>query len=71
MRVYERGSGETLACGTGATAVAFAAMRLGRATEKVTVHLLGGDLMLERLSDGHFRMTGPAVEVFSGNYFSE
>jgi len=71
MRVYERGSGETLACGTGATAVAFAAMRLGRAAEKVTVHLLGGDLMLERLSDGHFRMTGPAVEVFSGSYFSE
>jgi len=46
-------------------------MRLGRANEKVTVHLLGGDLMLERLSDGHFRMTGPAVEVFSGSYFSE
>ena len=71
MRVYERGSGETLACGTGATAVAFAAMERGLATERVTVELLGGSLQLERLANGHFRMTGPAVEVFSGCYFSE
>lgn len=71
MRVYERGSGETLACGTGATAVAFAAMQLGRAEKAVTVHLLGGNLKLEQRSNGHFLMTGPAVEVFSGSYFSE
>ena len=71
MRVYERGSGETLACGTGATAVAFAAMERGLAAERVTVELLGGSLQLERLANGHFRMTGPAVEVFSGCYFSE
>ncbi len=47
MRVWERGVGETQACGTGATAVGAAAVRLGLATSPVRVHLLGGDLLIE------------------------
>ena len=65
MRVWERGSGETLACGTGACASAAAAMRLGLASRRCTAHLLGGDLEIEWLSDGLW-MTGPAVTVFEG-----
>jgi diaminopimelate epimerase len=70
MRVWERGSGETLACGTGAAAVAVIARLLGDAEEKLTVALPGGDLELEwagSLEDEKsVFMTGPAVESFSG-----
>lgn len=66
MRVWERGAGETLACGTGASATAVAAMVKGLVERKVTVHLLGGDLLIEWAEDGHVYMTGPAEEVFEG-----
>ena len=66
MRVWERGSGVTLACGTGATASAYATMISGRCSREVTMHLLGGDLQIRLADDGHLFMTGPAVEVFSG-----
>ncbi len=68
MRVWERGSGETLACGTGACAAAVAAILNGLADNDVTVHLLGGDLQISwsgRAEDSVF-MTGPATTVFSG-----
>ena len=69
MRVWERGSGETLACGTGACATAVAAVLNGLADRAVTVHLLGGDLEIEWLADdASVRMTGPAREVFSGEW---
>ena len=68
MRVWERGSGETLACGTGACAVAVAGIVSGRFDRKVTVHLLGGDLEIEWGADNHVYKTGPAVEVFSGEW---
>lgn len=67
MRVWERGSGETLACGTGACAVGVAGVLTGRTERNVTIHLLGGDLQIEWSKEtGHVRMTGPATEVFSG-----
>jgi diaminopimelate epimerase len=66
MRVWERGAGETLACGTGACASLVAAARTGRADRKATVHLPGGDLQIEWAEDGHVYMTGPAVTVFEG-----
>ncbi|NJD54877.1 MAG: diaminopimelate epimerase [Nitrospirae bacterium] len=66
MRVWERGSGETMACGTGASAAAVAANLKGVAGKKVTVKLLGGDLLIELNADGHVYMTGPAEEVFEG-----
>ena len=67
MRVWERGSGETLACGTGACAVGVAAMRTGVVTgEAVTVHLRGGDLLIEWRGRENVLMTGPAVFVFEG-----
>ena len=68
MRVWERGSGETWACGTGATASAAAAIMLGYTGDEVEVALRGGNLVirLDRES-GHLFMTGPAVEVFSGS----
>ncbi len=67
MRVWERGSGETWACGTGATASAVASMLRGYTQDQVTVSLKGGDLVItwDRES-GHAFMAGPAVEVFSG-----
>ncbi|MFD2370902.1 diaminopimelate epimerase [Brevibacillus sp. GCM10020057] len=69
FRVWERGSGVTLACGTGACAAAVAAIVSGRTERKVTVHLAGGDLLIEwRESDNRVFMTGPATEVFSGVY---
>jgi diaminopimelate epimerase len=68
MRVWERGSGETLACGTGACAVAVAGVLAGVSERKVTIHLLGGDLQLEWADSGEVYMTGPAAEVFSGDY---
>ncbi len=70
MRVWERGSGETQACGTGACATAVAAIRTGRAKSPVTVKLLGGDLTISiEKSSGHVMMQGSATEVFTGNYF--
>ena len=67
MRVWERGAGETLACGTGACASAVAAMLNGYTSRKVTVHLLGGDLKIEwSKADNHVYMTGPATTVFDG-----
>lgn len=66
MRTWERGSGITLACGTGASAVAVAGYLTGQAGGNVLVHLPGGDLELERTDDGHIFMTGPATEVFTG-----
>ncbi|MFT4072575.1 MAG: diaminopimelate epimerase [Dysgonamonadaceae bacterium] len=67
MRVWERGAGETLACGTGACASAVAAVLKGLTDREVTIHLLGGDLHIEwRESDNHVYMTGEAVTVFSG-----
>jgi len=67
MRVWERGSGETMACGTGACAVATAAFSAGMVEEEVTVQLLGGDLKIRiDAESGHVFMTGPAVTVFEG-----
>jgi diaminopimelate epimerase len=69
MRVWERGSGETLACGTGACGVAVAGVLTGRLQRRVTAHLPGGDLQLQwSETDNHVYMTGPAVEVFSGEW---
>ncbi|MGE5509155.1 MAG: diaminopimelate epimerase [Chitinophagales bacterium] len=68
MRVWERGSGETLACGTGACAAAVAACVNGFTDRKVTVLLRGGALLVEWGNDDHVYMTGPAVEVFSGEW---
>ncbi len=66
MRVWERGAGETMACGTGACAAAVAANLNGLAGKKVTVGLLGGELLVEWAADNHVYMTGPAEEVFEG-----
>ena len=67
VRVWERGAGETLACGTGACASAVAAYINGLADRKVTVHLSGGDLLIHWSDkDNHVYMTGPAVEVYTG-----
>lgn len=66
MRVWERGSGETMACGTGASAAAVASNIKGLTGRDVTVHLLGGDLSIEWAGDNRVYMTGPAVEVFEG-----
>jgi len=67
MRVWERGSGETAACGTGACAVLVAAVLNRRSQRTATVHLNGGDLRIEwRENDDHVMMTGTAEEVFSG-----
>lgn len=69
MRVWERGTGETLACGTGACASAVATMLNGLCDRNVTVHLLGGDLQIEwDVRDNVVYMTGPAVTVFTGDY---
>lgn len=67
LRVWERGVGETLACGTGACAAAVAGMRLGLLDSPVTVHARGGRLRIRWNGDGHpVLMTGPAVAVFEG-----
>jgi len=69
VRTWERGSGLTLACGTGASAVCVAGVISGRTARSITAHLPGGDLELVwRESDGRVHMTGPAVEVFSGRW---
>jgi diaminopimelate epimerase len=69
QRTWERGSGETFACGTGACAVCVAGVLTGRTDRSVQVHLRGGDLSIEWSEvDNHVYMTGPAVEVFSGEW---
>jgi diaminopimelate epimerase len=68
MRTWERGSGITLACGTGASAVCVAGALAGRTDRRILAHLPGGDLELEWGPDDHVYMTGPAVEVFSGEW---
>jgi diaminopimelate epimerase len=66
MRVWERGAGETMACGTGACAAAVAAARTGRAGRHVVVALPGGELEIDWRDDDRVLMTGDAVEVFEG-----
>jgi diaminopimelate epimerase len=71
MRVWERGAGETLACGTGACASVVASAANDKTSKKVTVHLNGGDLEIEWGEDKHIYMTGPAVKVFDGELNDE
>lgn len=68
MRVWERGSGETLACGTGACATAVAAAINGLTDREVAVELLGGTLEIDWGDDGHVYMKGGATTVYSGCY---
>lgn len=68
MRVYERGDGETLACGTGACATNTAACLTGRASRENDLHLLGGVLHIRWADDGHVMMTGPAAQSFTGSF---
>jgi diaminopimelate epimerase len=68
MRTWERGSGVTLACGTGASAVCVAGVLTRRTDRKILAHLPGGDLELQWGEDEHVRMTGPATEVFTGQW---
>lgn len=68
MRTWERGSGITLACGTGASAVCVAGVLTGRTQRTIQAHLPGGDLELTWGDDNHVYMTGPATEVFSGEW---
>lgn len=71
VRVWERGAGLTLACGTGACASLVIASRTGRTDRKAKVHLPGGTLTIEWRDDGRIYMTGPAVEVFRGEFVWE
>lgn len=69
VRVWERGSGETMACGTGACAAAVAAYRMGKTGEEIIVHLKGGELLIRYDPlENRITMTGPATEVFRGTY---
>ena len=68
MRTWERGSGITLACGTGACAVCVAGVLTGNTERALLAHLPGGDLRLSWSEDGQVRMTGPAREVYSGDW---
>lgn len=69
MRTWERGSGITLACGTGACSVCVAGVLTGNTERSLVAHLPGGDLELEwSSSDNHVYMTGPATEVFTGEW---
>ena len=69
VRVWERGSGETMACGTGACAAAVAAYRMGETEEEIIVHLKGGELLIHYDPlENRITMTGPATEVFRGTY---
>ena len=68
MRVWERGSGETQACGTGACAACVAGVLAGLTERRVLAHLPGGDLELEWAESGDVFLTGEAVEVFSGDW---
>ena len=71
MRVCERGTGETMACGTGACATVMAAVEKGLTERQVVVHMNGGDLSIRIDEDGEVYMTGPATEVFRGTYLWE
>lgn len=66
MKTWERGSGATLACGTGASAVCVAGVLNKKSDRKIFAHLPGGDLMLEWAQDKNVYMTGPATEAFKG-----
>ncbi|MHB8124252.1 MAG: diaminopimelate epimerase [Desulfitobacteriaceae bacterium] len=66
LKVWERGAGPTLACGTGACAAAVASVLNGLTERSITVHLPGGDLQIEWGEDNHVYMTGPAVYIFRG-----
>lgn len=68
MITWERGSGITQACGTGATSVCVAGAVTQRTDRKILAHLPGGDLVLEWADDEHVYMTGPATEVFTGEW---
>jgi len=68
QRTWERGSGETFACGSGACAVGYALADQGITSRKVRIDLLGGTLEIEQADNGRIYMTGPAVEVFSGEW---
>lgn len=68
QRTWERGSGETHACGTGACAVTVAGVLTGRTGRELTLHLLGGDLLVRWPEGGSVSMTGPCVEVFEGHW---
>ncbi|KLU60516.1 diaminopimelate epimerase [Peptococcaceae bacterium CEB3] len=71
MRVWERGAGPTLACGTGASASAVAAVLNDLIDREVTVHLPGGDLLIEWADDNHVYMTGPAAYAFRGVWLGD
>lgn len=66
LRVFERGAGETLACGTGACAALVAANRRGLASRRATVHLPGGELLIDWRDNNEVWMTGPAAASFTG-----
>jgi diaminopimelate epimerase len=68
QRTWERGAGETLACGTGAAAVTVAGVLNGHTGRRLLNRLRGGDLEMEWTEDGDIYMTGPAVQVFDGEY---
>ncbi len=68
MRVWERAAGLTLACGTGACASVVAGVLAGKSDRCATVHLPGGDLLIDWREDGNVYMTGPAEEVFRGTF---
>lgn len=69
MRVWERGAGITNACGTGACATLVAAKLAGKTSSKAELSLLGGNLYIHWLENGHVLMTGPATTVFEGEYY--
>lgn len=71
LRVWERGAGETLACGSGACAALVAACRRGLTDRKVTIALKGGELVIEWLPSGEVLMTGEAVTSFSGEWIED
>jgi diaminopimelate epimerase len=68
MRTWERGSGITMACGTGASAVCVSGVLTGRTARRIVAELPGGELELEWAAGGHVFMTGPAEEVFEGRW---